>query len=130
MEKAFEIYPRVGCSAHNLNLLDGTVIEDIGNQIKICKDLVTYFKRSGLQSQLTNTLKQSIEVRWDSTFEMIESITKSYSQLQDISTRKNEVKSFLDKLDETLLRKLQCILLPFKVLREKLCQEKEVTFNI
>ena len=63
------------CCAHNLNLVlahsfdikktdtDYHSLEDIDSLVKGCKELVTYVKRSGLNSELDRTLKQSVDTR-------------------------------------------------------------------
>lgn len=41
-----------------------------------CKEIVAYFKRSGLNSVLDCTLKQEVETRWNSKLNMLESFVK------------------------------------------------------
>jgi len=90
---------------------------------------VTLAKRSGFQSQLNTTLKQFIEVRWDTRLDMLDSIQKNYEMLKSIALNNDKVFNILSKIDEKLLKNLIDFLYPLKQNGEKLCKEKSSTLN-
>lgn len=79
----------------------------------ISLSVVTYFKHSGLQVKLSKSLKQSVETRWNSYFEMLDSV---FQQYDDIATILLENKQF-DKvacIRKNNLKTLVTFLKPFK----------------
>ena len=83
MKLAFNDMNWISCSAHNFNLLHknsfkilktNDMTNKITETIKNCKQLVQHFKHSGLQNKLDIKLKQSISVRWDTKYLMLNSI--------------------------------------------------------
>lgn len=49
------------------------------------KAIVAFFKRSGLNYDLDNTLKQEVPTRWNSILTMLESFFKSSEQLDKVT---------------------------------------------
>jgi hypothetical protein len=83
-----------GCCAHNLNLIHKHSFSDIKSKYEMkiindlinnCKELVTYFKQPGLQKRFKTTLKQSIDVLWDLTLIMFESIKMNFNHIKALS---------------------------------------------
>jgi len=81
MIKAFANDDWISYAAHNLNLVQFHSFKNLGNNsalcksnllIHNCKELVSHAKRSGLQKKFSLTLKQSIDIRWDSKLIMLE----------------------------------------------------------
>jgi hypothetical protein len=93
------------------------------------KDIVTYFKRSGLNSKLKTTLKQDVTTRWNSQLIMLESFLNVSSEVRLLLLERNK----LDKLvgiDDTIIKELVDFLLPFRDCSEKLSGEKYPTINL
>ncbi len=81
------------CCGHNLNLAvmhclkndeDG-VLFDVLSNINMCKQLVTYVKRSKVHGMLETTLKQEVSTRWNSTLAMLQSVMINITELRRIS---------------------------------------------
>jgi uncharacterized Fe-S cluster-containing protein len=75
---------------------DITELEELNALMFHSKELVTFVKRSEIQKELETTLKQSVEVRWDSRLMLLESIKNNYEELKNIA----EVN---DKIDEHII---------------------------
>jgi len=149
MKSAFREEQWISCSAHNINLIHKhsfsdliklyeSKYDDLIERIKEntivftinkCKDLVTYFKQSGLQTELDQTLKKAIEIRWDSTLLMLESINNAYEAINRLSLHNNKIKEIIAKIDLKLLNELIEFLKPLYRLRLDLCKENEPTFH-
>ncbi|KAK7886829.1 hypothetical protein WMY93_026450 [Mugilogobius chulae] len=82
-------YTRLNCSAHILNVILSSafsekVLEktpDLAELLVGAKRLVKYFKHSGLQNRLATSLKQSVETRWNSNYEMLNSILSQHETI-------------------------------------------------
>jgi hypothetical protein len=94
------------------------------------KEFVKYFKQSGLQSKLSSTLKQNIEIRWDSTLLMLESIHENLLNIKQISLNNSKVMELIARIDEKILYELIKLLKPLYDLRLNLCKESEPTFHL
>ncbi len=133
------IYDWIWCAAHNLNLVQFDWFKNLGNNCALCKvnllihnckELVSYAKRSGVQNLLSWTLKQSIDVRWDSKLIMLESIKQNYSQLSTLAQNNLTLFNFLENITESLLTALINLLTPFFTQRLALCKEYSPTFHL
>lgn len=85
---------------------------EVGHLLKDLKNLVTYFKHSGPASE-AKSLKQSVETRWSSNFENLDSV---FQQYDDIATILLENKQY-DKvgcINKYILKTLVTFLKPFK----------------
>jgi hypothetical protein len=105
----------ISCSAHNINLLHKNSFKvlklkyesnKITETIKTCKQLVKYFKQSCIQNELETKLKQSISIRWDSKYLMLDSIQKNLSEIKNISLNNRKVYELVMKIDDTILCQL------------------------
>jgi hypothetical protein len=126
-----------GCSAHNINLIHKHTFEklkSLPNMNKITalinssKELVTYFKQSGLQNKLNTTLKQSIHIRWDSKLVMLESIRDNLLNIKEMALTNSKIMVKIIDINDQLLNDLISLLKPFYNLRLTLCQESGPTF--
>ena len=129
------------CYAHILNTVlthaftfkstdeDMRVVSKIENLIIHSKELVTYCKRSGVNSSITPSLKQEVETRWDSVLETLESIQISFDQLKALSLENENLRHYFIPINETLLIEVIKLLKPFKSSREKLCRNDYPTFH-
>lgn len=133
MKSAFKDISWIGCSSHNMNLVqkhtfdDCTGINSIIKLIENCKELVTFAKHSGLQNQLDTTLKNMTDVRWDSRYDLLNSIKVNYQKLRSLSFENNRLYDIMRNIDERLLTTLIDFLLPLKLIRSKLCSESMPT---
>jgi hypothetical protein len=133
MKLAFKQDLWIGCASHNLNLAQKHAFDNnenlfiIKNLIENCKQLVTWAKQSGFQNELEVTLKQMIEVRWDSRYDLLNSIKVNYNNLRTISLENVKVYDHFKNIDEKLLNNLVEFLQPLKHVRIKLCSENILT---
>ena len=128
----------MSCAAHNLALVqkwafneqekkeEPDPIPSISSLLSASKALVTHVKRAGLNKDLDSRLKQEIDIRWDTHFEMLESILINYESLD----KKPELKSQMDAIDKGLLINLVPILKELKILRSSLCSDNNATFHL
>lgn len=131
----------LSCKAHDLNLVlkhsfefkesdkDRTKLSDVCKLIKSSKDLVTYIKQAGINSVLNIALKQSVETRWDSTLDQLESIQSSFQQLQSLSESIPDLKEKLLTINKQLMDEIVALLIPFRVSRQKLCRNSVPTLH-
>lgn len=129
------------CTAHELNLVlthaftfkhsdpDYRDVEDVEKLIESCKELVAYCKRSGLNAHLDISLKQSVETRWDSILESLESIDESFDQLVSVSEWNVNLHQKLFNISRSLMQQIIDLLVPFRIARKKLCQNSLPTFH-
>jgi hypothetical protein len=57
---------------------------EVFQMITHCKELVAYFKKSGLNSMLTPTLMQEIATRWYGLLTMLESIRMQFQECRRV----------------------------------------------
>jgi hypothetical protein len=101
MKSAFCDIPWIGCSSHNMILVQKHAfdecksIDSINKLIENSKLLVKWAKQSGSQQQLNTSLKQFIEVRWDSKYDMLYSIQCNYKSLLMICNENKKVYEWL-----------------------------------
>lgn len=129
------------CKAHDLNTTlkhsftfkdgdsDYDHVIDVYNAIHASKQLVTYAKHSGLNANLIKTLKQSVDTRWDSTLEQLESISKSFDQLKVLAEHNSDLQRHIMNINIGILNHLIALLIPFRTARKKLCKNGVPTFN-
>lgn len=126
----------IGCSAHNLSLVQKyalSVFEDgkdpissITTLIKNCKSIVTTVKKCGNNKTLDHRLKQEVDTRWDSHYDMLKSVLTSIDELAMIESISKEYKH----INRRLLTDLVDLLKPVKAIREILCKDDEISFNL
>lgn len=84
IRKALEIYDAIHCFAHMVNNLVVYMLKDMEIAINSVKSLVKYFKVSGLNSILEETLKSFVKTRWNSVYYMMRSVIVNWSQINNI----------------------------------------------
>lgn len=133
--KALKNYNRISCVAHNLNLIIEHWFKNLGDYqdilrlINYCKDLVVYFKRSGLNYKLTHSLKQSVITRWNSLLTMFKSIDSAYDEIIDLLKDREEVRKIYN-IDRTLLTSLIELLSPIEQATIKLSFQDIPTLHL
>ena len=113
-------FTRLNCSAHVLNSVLSRAlwpavmgqVPEPAQLITNTKKLVSHFKHSGLQVKLTKSLKQSVETRWNSTVDMLDSVSQQYDAVTTILLDNNHY----DKVGciNNTLGSLVAFLKPFK----------------
>jgi hypothetical protein len=98
--------------------------------IKSSGELVTHFKRCELNPLLTTTLKQQCETRWNSLYEMFQSIHSNFKQVEEILSSRKEQDLYLNSIDENLLKEMCEILSYFKKASEQLSADQEPTLHL
>ena len=105
MKSAFTDIEWIGCGSHNINLAQKHGFEVCGEiktinaLLENCKNLVKWAKQSGHQKELDTTLKQMIEVRWDSKYDMISSILQNYDKLETMSGENQRLFELMEKIN-------------------------------
>jgi hypothetical protein len=139
MKAAFNGDNHFGCSAHNINLIHVHAFKDIKsnnslNEIKLlmksAKQLVSYFNHSEKQKKLKTTLKQSIDIRWDSKYLMLDSIHKNYNDIRILALDDEKIMEKFIHIKESVLIDILNFLKPFYDLRITLCQDLKPTFHL
>jgi hypothetical protein len=93
VKAVFHDYFWIPCSGQNLNLVlshgldnkdaaNDPALEEIMEQIKLCKTIVTHVKRTKIQSLLETTLKQTVSTWWNSKKVMLESVASNLDTLK------------------------------------------------
>ncbi|KAL0965778.1 hypothetical protein UPYG_G00285610 [Umbra pygmaea] len=138
---AFKDYVRLSCAGHNINLILKHVFDHLdennpvhSNIIKLFKDtktLVTHFKRAGLQKALDQSLKQSVETRWNTRLAMLQSVNDALrsGRLHDILLCRNELR-YLTNIDCELLEDIIQLLKPFDEATRHLSTDKTPTLHL
>lgn len=88
------------------------------------KDVVTYFKRAGLNKDLTKSLKQEVPTRWSSKLSMLESYLDSSDEVRRILLEHKKF-SLLSSLNDDVIKSLVEFLRPFKECIDLFQKEKE-----
>ena len=129
----------IGCSAHNISLVhqycygkdkgEGETNTDpfpsITKLIKSSKSIVEYMKKSGNNRFLDQRLKQSVDTRWDSYVDMLQSVLDNIEGLSEISS----VKVHMDEIHIGLLKELTALLERVRFIRLQLSSESKPTFH-
>ncbi len=93
-------------------------------------DLVTHFKRCELNHLLSLTLKQQCQTRWNSVYDMLNSIDVNFKSIEDILLERKEYSDYLDKIDHVLLKNVNDILAFFKKASEQLSMDEAPTLHL
>lgn len=88
---------RLSCVAHLLNNVLEHVFDEkkfggddsplfcVLETLRRCRELVAYFKRSGLMEKLDTSLKQTVNTRWNTHLILFESVDKNYEKIEQVS---------------------------------------------
>lgn len=126
---------RISCAGHNLNLVFEYFMKKLDSTDPIyilifkCKELVMYFKRSGMNNKLKHSLKQSVPTRWNSTLTMLKSVDASYEDIFELLAERDEL-SKLQDIDSQLLQNIIKILTPFNDATKELSYDKQPTIHL
>jgi len=93
---AMQDWKHISCSDHMLNTVLTTLFDNLDEcpQIKALlagsKELVRYFKKSGLMRHLNTALKQEVSTRWNTMFYLLEYVLINFNEVQHILTTRGE----------------------------------------
>lgn len=90
MVSALKRFTSIHCFAHMLNNTVQNMLELIADELAPVKALVKYFKVTGLNSAMNESLKSYVKTRWNSVYNMIKSVVKNWDQIQEILISKRE----------------------------------------
>ncbi|CAF4513175.1 unnamed protein product [Rotaria sp. Silwood2] len=100
-----EAHIRCVCVCHCINLAVQQAIENcyiVNLMVKHSRELVSHFKRCELQQILPTTLKHDCVTRWNSIFEMLNSILLNFTEIELTLDDRKEV-FYLDNINRTFL---------------------------
>ena len=101
----------------------------VQSMIKACSELVTHFKRCEINSTLPISLKQECDTRWNSIYDMLNSIYVNFKRIEEVLlSRKEHV--YMDSIDEQLLKDLSDLLFYFKNASEQLSADQKSTLHL
>ena len=127
-------FDRLSCVVHDLSLcvkeaLKSSESNEIGVLIKDSKALVRYFKKSGLNRQLSATLKQDVPTRFNTICTMLESIDKVYDEVTVQLTR-NDALAYISNIKRKTLKFVCRELKRFEEATQALASEKVETLHL
>ena len=99
---------------------------DITSLIASAKALVTHVKQSNYRLNLLTKLKQEVPTRWDTIYDMLESISKNYAVLE----QEPRLEVYMADIIPGLLAELIKLLYPLKDMRMTLCADKNPTIHL
>ena len=99
MLAALKEFSHLSCCDHLINTILSHLFDikedDVTPKIKTLligsKELVKYFKKSGLMRHLPTTLKQEVNTRWNTMYNLLESVSKNYDQIVHILQTRDEM---------------------------------------
>lgn len=132
---AFGSDKHLPCFAHTLNLVPSKIIENDAVVSSLCKKvkaIVHYFKKSGpAADELRNVtdlkLKQSMEVRWNSTYYMLERFIDLSDKIAPLLLKSPSAPSMLSAIELQTAQELIKLLKPFEEATKILCGESYLT---
>ena len=67
-----------------VTLKDELSIMRLVQQVELCKKLVRFLKKSDLGQRLSKTVKQELEVRWNSVATMLQSVDDVWDEVRQL----------------------------------------------
>jgi len=122
MVSAFKENVHINCIDHLLNNILEKCMEreaTVSFQSKLCRKLVKYFKKSGLNPLLKSSLKGYSPTRWNTMFFVFQSIEQNWADIDKILRDKNELHRVLNiniNHVREMIRVLECFCNTSKVL--------------
>lgn len=85
-------FKRLTCYAHIIHNLVCEMLknETVREHLKLCITLCNYFKNSGLNAQMSKSLKAFVPTRWNSIFLMLNSIIEMYDEILGLLAKKQK----------------------------------------
>lgn len=143
MKAAFRDTNWVGCAGHQFKLVlshvftgtktkPATAPASIREILDACYKVVTYGRRTTLKKKLKTTLKQYVEVRWDSRLAMLDSVYQNFDDILSIASGDAKLMKKLTPIlsQKSRIGQIIAILEPFKLQREILSADKSPTVQL
>ena len=83
-------------------------------------------KKSGRNRFLDHRLKKQVKTRWDTRFDMLQSVIENFDELK----KNAALKVHINQINEELLKEFASLLGVVKKIRLELCSESKPTFNL
>lgn len=131
IKKALEHNTRLNDAPHFMHNTVKNLLKE-GRPKKVCddcKNLVAHVKHSELNFLFDPTLKQSIDIRWNSALDMFSSVLNNWDKIQEVLTERNELRLMEDVKEEDV-RDLVNLLTPFRNATLNLESRKKPTLHL
>lgn len=133
--EAFGTEKHLPCFAHTLNLIPTNIIKDdiiVSEFCKKIKNIVTYFKHSvvaadELRARSTLKLIQSVETRWNSTYDMLERFIELADKISGILLQQPAAPIMLTASELHAVKEFVQLLKPFDEATRIICGEHYIT---
>lgn len=102
MISALRKYEHIHCFAHIINNVVQHMLALVAEDLSPVKALVKYFKVTGLNSGLDETLKSYVKTRWNSVYYMIQSVLNNWDRIQEVLIVKGETSRMIGINIDTL----------------------------
>jgi hypothetical protein len=131
---------RIPCICHSINLTIQSAVNELINEksenfcvefheiLEIIKKPVNHFKHTGLNKNLSHSLKPMMNTRWNSSHVMLKSIHLEFESIIEILKERNEIHRY--SIDKNLLDSIIFILKPFNKAIDDLSSSSVPTLNI
>jgi hypothetical protein len=109
--------PRIACICHRLSTVLKTVFEskgmdEVNTFVHSVKEIVAYFKHTGLNANLSKTLKQECPTRWNSKYTMLCSFFEQQEEIKRLLQSKGELHR-MRSIDLEVIENVIQFLMPF-----------------
>lgn len=132
MVAAFNCFPHIYCINHLLNnVIEKAIknVEELNELCNLCSKLVKYFKKSGDNCKLSQTLKSHCPTRWNTMYYLLESVEKNWMDVNNILQQKNELQK-VEKINISHIKGIVNVMRQFEQASKTLEGEKYATLHL
>jgi hypothetical protein len=125
-----EVHLRYVCHCINLALHNAVdLCPSMQSVIKSYQHLCTHFKRCEMNPLLPTSLKLNVDTRWNSVYDMFESISLNFQKCEDLLLNRNEI-YYMDDISRKSLVPLVNFLSLFRAASEQLSADTTPTLHL